>query len=103
MSNLNRLPHNTKLTEFSSSFSLKAANENEDKDRKLTKRQWLGQKFQSLVPWLIALSIVVAVVAALAVKCARDSQYPDYTHLNYTLKHAYEGETFFDNFNYFTG
>lgn len=68
-----------------------------------TNSQWFGWKFVAVVPWLIAMLVIVGITTGVALKCVKDNQYPDFSALTYTLKHAYEGETFFDNFDYFTG
>jgi hypothetical protein len=51
------------------------------------------------------LLIVVVVVAAVvgAVLGVRTTRYPDYSKLAYSLQDTYQGESFFDNFDYFTG
>ncbi|KAK8065675.1 concanavalin A-like lectin/glucanase domain-containing protein [Apiospora hydei] len=56
--------------------------------------------------WIISavvliVAIIVAVVAGVLVSKA--NRYPDYTKLNYSLQDTYSGETFFDQFDYFTG
>ncbi|KAK8058678.1 hypothetical protein PG994_009126 [Apiospora phragmitis] len=56
--------------------------------------------------WLISaivliVAIIVAVVAGVLVSKA--NRYPDYAKLNYSLQDTYSGETFFDQFDYFTG
>ncbi|KAK7967382.1 endo-1-3(4)-beta-glucanase [Apiospora aurea] len=50
---------------------------------------------------VLIVAIIVAVVAGVLVSKA--NRYPDYTKLNYSLQDTYSGETFFDQFDYFTG
>ncbi|PHH60912.1 hypothetical protein CDD81_1023 [Ophiocordyceps australis] len=46
--------------------------------------------------------IILAIVLASALtKDNTPKLYPDYAHIPYTLRETYEGETFFDHFNYF--
>lgn len=54
---------------------------------------------------IIAITFLVVIIAIIvgAVLGVRANAYPDYTALSYSLKDTYEGESFFDNFNYFTG
>ncbi|PFH60752.1 hypothetical protein XA68_10460 [Ophiocordyceps unilateralis] len=49
------------------------------------------------------LIIVLAIVIAVAVALSGHGAYPDYKPVAYALRDTYEGETFFDQFNYFTG
>ncbi|KAH7318412.1 family 16 glycoside hydrolase [Stachybotrys elegans] len=59
------------------------------------KRVWAG----------IAVAIVIIIVIAVpvAVTQTRSDPYPNYVPLNYSLVETYEGESFFDNWDYFTG
>ncbi|KAI1342054.1 glycoside hydrolase family 16 protein [Xylariaceae sp. FL0016] len=59
------------------------------------KRTW------AIVAVLIAIIIAAAVVAGVLVSKA--NQYPEYSALSYSLQDTYEGTSFFDNFDYFTG
>ncbi|OIW30281.1 hypothetical protein CONLIGDRAFT_362031 [Coniochaeta ligniaria NRRL 30616] len=71
----------------------------------------VNEKYSS--PWYrkkrtwaaVALVIIIAIVVPVAVVVTRNkkSAYPDYTTLNYTLLETYSGETFFDQFDYYTG
>lgn len=45
--------------------------------------------------------LVVAIITVFVVKVA--TIHPDYRSLNYNLVDMYQGETFFDNFDFFTG
>ncbi|KAM5374913.1 hypothetical protein ACJZ2D_006257 [Fusarium nematophilum] len=47
--------------------------------------------------------ILLVIVIAVAVTEVRKNRYPDYSTLSYSLKDTYEGESFFDQFDYFTG
>ncbi|PNY26458.1 Uncharacterized protein TCAP_03587 [Tolypocladium capitatum] len=59
------------------------------------KRVWAG----------VGISIVVVVITAVAggVTQSKKNAYPDYSVLSYNLSDTYGGESFFDQFNYFTG
>lgn len=76
------------------------------------KRVWAGV--------VIAILVILAIIIGVAVSQTKNNAYPDYTTLSYSLKDtswlsffAYQrlyltivtvdGESFFDNFNYFTG
>jgi hypothetical protein len=76
------------------------------------KRVWAGV--------VVAILVILAIIIGVAVTQAKKNKYPDYTALSYSLKDtsrlllfAYQnlyltivtvdGESFFDNFNYFTG
>ncbi|RCI16468.1 hypothetical protein L249_2085 [Ophiocordyceps polyrhachis-furcata BCC 54312] len=61
------------------------------------KRVWAA------VAGVVVVVVVVAVVVAVAVSLSGHGSYPDYKPLTYALRDTYEGETFFDQFNYFTG
>lgn len=65
-------------------------------------RSW-GKKI-----WIVVLVSLIVIIAAvlggvLGSKAVRDSRYPDYSKLNYTLVDAFGGEYFFDNFYYHDG
>jgi len=52
---------------------------------------------------IIVAAVIVGVVVG-AVEGSRKGHhpgYPDYSRLNYTLEDRYEGEAFFDNFDYY--
>ncbi|KAL7903394.1 glycoside hydrolase family 16 protein [Trichoderma sp. SZMC 28014] len=59
------------------------------------KKVWIG------VAAVVIIAIVIGV--AVGVTQGKKSSYPDYSQLSYTLKDTFQGENFFDNFNYFTG
>ena len=104
MSNHNRPQHATKLRTFSRPSSLKSDDEsNAEEQIEETNSQWFRRKFVAVIPWLVAMLVIVGITTGVALKCVKDNEYPDYSALSYTLKHAYEGVTFFDNFDYFTG
>ena len=48
----------------------------------------------------VALVIFIIVVAVVE---SRNNRYPAYARLSYKLQDTYEGSSFFDNFDYFTG
>lgn len=55
--------------------------------------------------WMIIGGVAVAVlvvVIVVPVEVAELNEYPSYTAINYTLSETYSGETFFDQFVYFT-
>ncbi|POR36733.1 Uncharacterized protein TPAR_03033 [Tolypocladium paradoxum] len=59
------------------------------------KRVWAGVA--------IVIVIVIVIAAAVGVSQAKKNAYPDYSPLSYSLADTYGGESFFDQFNYFTG
>ncbi|CAM1508179.1 Fc.00g050270.m01.CDS01 [Cosmosporella sp. VM-42] len=59
------------------------------------KRVWAGV--------VAAIIIVIIIIIAVAVTQSKNNSYPDYTELSYSLKDTYSGESFFDQFDYFTG
>lgn len=55
--------------------------------------------------WIIvgsAAVIILIVVIVVPVEVAKENAYPSYTSINYTLADTYSGESFFDEFDYFT-
>lgn len=55
---------------------------------------------------IIAVATVVVIIIAVVVGAYegwKANRYPNYYPLNYSLKDTYEGETFFDNFWYWSG
>ncbi|KAL7790879.1 family 16 glycoside hydrolase [Trichoderma ceciliae] len=67
---------------------------------------WWNARYWSKKVWIgIAVVIVIVIIIAVAVGVTKGkkSSYPDYSQLNYTLKDTFQGENFFDNFNYYTG
>lgn len=71
------------------------ANEPWWKPKYWRKRTW------GIVGALIVIIIVVVIVVAVLVSKA--NRYPNYTKLSYSLADEYSGDTFFDQFDYFTG
>ncbi|KAK5993586.1 putative glycosidase C21B10.07 [Cladobotryum mycophilum] len=63
-------------------------------------RNW-GKKIWAIVVAVAVIIIIIIVVVA--VTSSRKKHYPDYSQVNYNLVETYEGEGFFDKFNYFTG
>ncbi|KAH6893280.1 concanavalin A-like lectin/glucanase domain-containing protein [Thelonectria olida] len=59
------------------------------------KRVWLGV--------VVAILGIVAIIIGVVVSVSQRSRYPNYTALSYKLVDTYSGESFFDQFNYFTG
>ncbi|KAL7823965.1 family 16 glycoside hydrolase [Trichoderma gracile] len=63
-------------------------------------------RYWSRKVWIgIAAVVVIAIVIGVAVGVTqgKKNSYPDYSQLTYTLKDTFQGENFFDNFNYFEG
>lgn len=55
--------------------------------------------------WMIIGGVAVAVIVVVVVvpvEVTKANEYPNYTAINYTLSETYSGETFFDQFDYFT-
>ncbi|KAF2680777.1 glycoside hydrolase family 16 protein [Lentithecium fluviatile CBS 122367] len=63
--------------------------------RSWTRRTWL-------IAGSVGLGVIIAAVAG-GVLGARANAYPNYYKIDYTLQDTYAGDTFFDNFDYFTG
>lgn len=63
-------------------------------------RYWRKRVWAAII---IVIIVIVIIIVAVAVGKARKNIYPDYTPLSYSLKDTYGGESFFDQFNYFTG
>ncbi|KZF20212.1 glycoside hydrolase family 16 protein [Xylona heveae TC161] len=59
------------------------------------RKTWIGV--------LAAVAVVIIVVVVGAVEGTKANRYPAYKKLNYTLKDTYEGTSFFDDFDYFSG
>lgn len=51
----------------------------------------------------IGVVVVIIVIIVAAVLGSRANRYPDYSKLDYKLQDTYQGSSFFDDFNYFTG
>lgn len=47
--------------------------------------------------------VVLALIIVIIFKVKAANRYPDYSYLDYKLVDVYQGETFFDKFDYFTG
>lgn len=63
-------------------------------------RGWSVCKKVAAVAIILVIIVVVIVVTVEGVKANR---YPNYKPLNYTLADTFEGTSFFDNFDYFSG
>jgi len=63
-------------------------------------RNW-GRKI--LIGVAVAIVVIIIVVVVAAVEATKSSKYPSYSKLSYSLKDTYEGTSFFDDFEYFTG
>ncbi|KAI1765906.1 glycoside hydrolase family 16 protein [Hypoxylon sp. FL1150] len=71
-----------------------------------TKTPWWNARYWRKRTWAIVVAIVVIILVVCIVvplEVAKANKYPDYTALNYTLSDSYNGTTFFDKFDYFTG
>ena len=69
-------------------------------------RSPLNPKSWSLRRWLIISLIAIAtlvIVIVITVEIIHANRYPDYSKLKYRLAQTYSGESFFDDFNYFSG
>lgn len=54
--------------------------------------------------WTAAASLIVAIIIAVViVEILSAARYPDYSELEYSLVDVYQGETFFDKFDCFSG
>lgn len=51
----------------------------------------------------IGVVVLIIVIIVASVLGTRANRYPDYSKLDYTLEDTYQGTSFFDDFNYFTG
>ena len=60
-----------------------------------SRRRWL------IISLIAVVTLVIVIV--IAVEISRANRYPNYSRLAYRLAQTYSGETFFDNFNYFSG
>lgn len=59
---------------------------------------------RTCVGWTFGVPIVVlALIIVIIFKVKAANRYPDYSYLDYKLVDVYQGETFFDKFDYFTG
>ncbi|KAF4466318.1 endo-13(4)-beta-glucanase [Fusarium albosuccineum] len=71
-----------------------------------SKMPWWNPRYWRKRVWagvVVTIIILLVIVIAVAVTQVRANRYPDYSVLSYSLKDTYDGETFFDQFNYFTG
>ncbi|RMZ80280.1 hypothetical protein DV738_g2842, partial [Chaetothyriales sp. CBS 135597] len=67
---------------------------------------WRHPKTWSWRRWLIlglVVLICLLIVILVPVFVTRANRYPNYSELNYSLVETYQGETFFDKFNYYYG
>ncbi|KAF4580293.1 glycoside hydrolase family 16 [Ophiocordyceps camponoti-floridani] len=67
---------------------------------------WWKPRYWRKRTWAIVAGVfivIIAVVVAVAVALSGLTNYPDYKAVSYALRDTYEGENFFDQFNYFTG
>ncbi|KAH8591483.1 glycoside hydrolase family 16 protein [Bisporella sp. PMI_857] len=64
-------------------------------------RYWSWKKWVILAAGIVVLIVVLIVGIVLGTR--KNNSYPNYTALSYTLVDTYSEETFFDNFDYFTG
>lgn len=61
--------------------------------------------YRKYIKWLIGAAVMAAVVVAVVVGVVVGVQnrYPNYSQVNYSLVNTYEGPSFFDQFDYFSG
>ncbi|KAM0435400.1 hypothetical protein ACHAPT_003494, partial [Fusarium lateritium] len=78
----------------------------QDIRRASPKMPWWNPRYWRKRVWAVvvaAVLIILAIIIAVAVTQVKKNEYPDYTTVSYSLKDTFEGESFFDEFNYFTG
>jgi hypothetical protein len=63
-------------------------------------RYWPKKVWAGIVTLIVVLAIIVGAVVGVN---AKKNAYPNYSELSYSLAETYEGEQFFDKFDYFTG
>jgi len=76
-----------------------------DRDGTLAPR-WYEHKYWSRKVWIgigAAVVIVIIIIVVAAVEATKNSKYPDYSKLTYSLTDTYSGANFFDSFDYFSG
>jgi hypothetical protein len=74
-------------------------------ERKPTNPPWYNPLHWTVRRKLISLFVAIVIIVAIVVgayESIRANRYPDYNALKYTLKDTYSGQSFFDQFNYFT-
>ncbi|KEY73339.1 hypothetical protein S7711_01453 [Stachybotrys chartarum IBT 7711] len=66
---------------------------------------WWNPRYWRKRVWaaVIVVFLILVVVIPVAVTQTQNSAYPNYSEVSYTLRETYEGENFFDQFDYFTG
>lgn len=77
----------------------------ESPERKPTKPLWYNPLHWTVRRKLISLFVAIVIIVVIVVgsyEGIRANRYPDYNPLKYTLKDTYSGQSFFDQFNYFT-
>lgn len=57
-------------------------------------------KWAKFVGVLLIIGIIIGIIVG-AVVGSRKNRYPNYSHLTYVIEDRFEGEAFFDNFDYF--
>ncbi|KAH7152165.1 concanavalin A-like lectin/glucanase domain-containing protein [Dactylonectria estremocensis] len=71
-----------------------------------TSMPWWNARYWPKKVWfgvVAGILIIVAIIIGVVVTMLKKNAYPDYTTLSYSLVDTYSGDTFFDQFNYFTG
>lgn len=102
MSTHNESQYGIELTDVSKPSSLKSNERCEDSSKK-TKAGGSKRKLKKLGLCLAFFTVALIVAIVIGIKIARDERYPTFDHLSYTLKNTYQGEAFFEHFDYFTG
>ncbi|RGP79954.1 hypothetical protein FLONG3_1898 [Fusarium longipes] len=67
---------------------------------------WWNPRYWRRGVWaavVLVFVVVLIIVIAVSVTKVKENRYPNYSPLSYSLADTYEGESFFDQFNYFTG
>ncbi|KAG9250924.1 concanavalin A-like lectin/glucanase domain-containing protein [Emericellopsis atlantica] len=71
-----------------------------------TSKPWWNPRYWRKRVWIaiaVILLIIIVIAVAVGVTQSKSNKYPDYSALSYALSETYGGESFFDNFDYFTG
>lgn len=74
-----------------------------------TSMPWWNPRYWSKRIWIIVIIVIVVVVAIVVpvvvtqTRSSTSNAYPTYTNLTYSLVDTYAGESFFNDFDYFTG
>ncbi|KAG8669694.1 hypothetical protein FPOAC2_09037 [Fusarium poae] len=67
---------------------------------------WWNPRYWGKIIWaavILAFFVLLIIVIAVSVTKVKENRYPDYSPLSYSLADTYGGESFYDQFDYFTG